>query len=333
MTTKRVYFIALGLVLLASIYPIYMGILVVVAYLQNGGINAADYPKYIIPYTPICIALIVSTLLIPLAVKYLKKFSTLAISVVATVWFFASELAFERIAVFEKVTEWQATELDIGSWQMYSCVAAPSAPQYVYEQIENTISNPLGLQYDPAFKIHFYIIALLIILSVLRLICGFVSMARSHNYAKKTPLLMQLVAVILFIGLCILACFTAFYRTGTLTVSPLSATLMIAFFAIFGLNFGIYLGAITYRKRSLYSLWLPVIVAMVATTVMYVGELILLSGRLYQLGEGAFFEPLATLPFAPADFATIALSGVITFLLLGKCRLIACMPDREDFCP
>ena len=50
-----------------------MGIKVLTAFICAGKIDTLDYPKYIIPYTPVCIAVIVAAALVPLTVKYLKK--------------------------------------------------------------------------------------------------------------------------------------------------------------------------------------------------------------------------------------------------------------------
>ena len=69
MTTKKTYAFSLCAVLLASVYPLYMGEVMIFAYIQNGGIDVADYPSYIIPYTPICIALILCTTFLPLFVR------------------------------------------------------------------------------------------------------------------------------------------------------------------------------------------------------------------------------------------------------------------------
>lgn len=42
--------------LAASLYPLWMGVRVVTDMLRNGAVYKEDYPKYIIPYTPICLA-------------------------------------------------------------------------------------------------------------------------------------------------------------------------------------------------------------------------------------------------------------------------------------
>ena len=99
MTYKKFYFISLGALTLACAYPIYMGIVTLVSYINKGFIDVVDYRKYVIPYTPICIALIVSIALLPVVFKLCKKHTLLATSVLGTVLFFIAEICFEQIEV------------------------------------------------------------------------------------------------------------------------------------------------------------------------------------------------------------------------------------------
>ena len=68
------------------------------------------------------------------------------------------------------------------------------------------------------------------------------------------------------------------------------------------------------RKRAL-SCVIPAVLALIITTVMYIGEMILLSGNLYRFGEGVLFEGLGGLILAPIDILVILMSGVITLLI------------------
>jgi hypothetical protein len=63
---KKYCWYSLAVAVAVSIYPLYMGISVITKMVQNGAVPIEEYPKYIIPYTPIAIALIVGVLLIPL---------------------------------------------------------------------------------------------------------------------------------------------------------------------------------------------------------------------------------------------------------------------------
>ena len=68
----RFYLLSLTGVTIASSYPIYMGILVIQEIQSSGAVPMESYPKYIIPYTPIAIALIFGVLLIPICHKICK---------------------------------------------------------------------------------------------------------------------------------------------------------------------------------------------------------------------------------------------------------------------
>ena len=300
MTYKRFYLLSLAILLLASVYPIYMGITTLFHYAQNGYIDVANYQKYIIPYTPICIALICSAAMLPLLFKWFQKHTLAAVSILGVALFFLTELAFEQIKVLEGYTT-----LPLDSWQYSLCYATP--------EVLEAIGEPIYAQNNPAYKIHFYIIAIVIILAVLHTLYGFSKMLRDRDYAKKRPLLAQLICTLLFIGLCILACFTAFYRTGTLQISALSAGLMSAFFIVFGVTFGLWFSCIFHGKRRSLTVVLPAVIAALTTLVMYLGELILMGGVLFKFGSGSIFEPLGAIPFAIVDILVIIASAVITY--------------------
>ena len=173
--------------------------------------------------------------------------------------------------------------------------------------------------YSPAFKIHFYLISVVIIVSILNCFYGFAKMIRSGNDSRKRALIIQAVTAVIFLGMCIWACFTAFYRTGELTVSPLSAVLMAVFFALLGVTMGVFVGSFTLGKRKILSEIIPSITAILVTVFMYIGEMILLNGNLYRFGQGFLFDGLGKLVLAPADILVVIASGGITLLI---CRLL-----------
>lgn len=291
------------MITLASAYPIYMGAATLGSYIQNGYIDVADYKKYIIPYTPICIALIISAALMPLIFKLFKGYTLPVVSSLGIALFFASEFGFEQIKVIEGYVE-----MPLESWQLSLCMATP--------EVLRSIGEPIYAANNPAFKIHFYIIAIVIILAILNVIYVFSKMLREQDFSKKRPLIAQAVAVVLFVGLCILACFSAFYRNGTINISPLSAILMSVFFIVFGITVGFYCGSIFYGRSKLLSKIMPSIAASLTTLIMYIGELVLTGGVLFKYGNGFFFEPIAAFPFSAADIAIIVVSGVITYILM-----------------
>lgn len=303
MKYRNFYLLSLLVVVLSSVYPIYMGVVTLSHYVQNGFINAADYPKYIIPYTPLCVALIVSTALMPLIFKLCKRYTLPVVSLLGIILFLAAEFGFEQIKVIEG-----HVEMPLESWQLSLCMATP--------EVLRSIGQPIYAANNPAFKIHFYIIAIVIILAVLNVIVGFSKMLKEQDFGKKRPLIAQAVSAVLFIALCIIACFTAFYRNGTIHISPLSAVLMSIFFIVFGITAGIYCGSLFYGKSKWLSKNIPGIIASLTTLVMYIGELVLTGGVLFKYGTGFFFAPIEAIPFSPADIVVILLSGVMTYMIM-----------------
>ncbi len=304
-------FSCLGL-LVASFYPLYMGVRVIVDMIADGRVMKENYPKYIIPYTPICLALLVGVLLIPLLRKYLKRFALPVGTAVSAAVFFATELLLERKVVVAASESF----VILKDWQMYMC-ALPSLEwgNTVNGYRELTPVEILMGEYDPAFKLHFYMISLVLILSVLNCFYGFAGMIAARDHTRRRALVLQSVSSGGFLGLCILACFTAFGRNGSLHVSPLSAGLMTAFFIILGLVGGIYAGSLLLGKPGVLSVAVPAMVSIALTGLMYVGEMILLHGHLYILGSGFLFESLPVIVLSPFDLLVILASGALTAAL------------------
>lgn len=308
---RKFYLFSLLGVLAASFYPIYMGIRVAAEMLKNGAVPLESYPKYVIPYTPIATALIFGVLLLPVFQKISKKLDLLFGAVVSTAVFFAAERFMEtRILVQTQ----EAVPLE--SWQMSLCYVPPEQYQTrVWEAVDVLLGG-----YSPAFKLHFYLISAVIIVSLLNCFYGFAKMLRSGDRSRKTALVIQTVTSLAFLGMCVWACFTSFYRTGELTVSALSAVLMAVFFALFGVCAGVFTSSFTLGRATALSMLLPAAVSIVAALAMYIGEMILLDGNLYRFGTGAFFEGLGGLVLAPADILVILASGAVTVFICGLVR-------------
>lgn len=297
---RRYYALSIAVTLLLSAYPLYMGGRVLWDMLCSGAVSSENYPKYIIPYTPVSLAVIVGVLLMPVAFRWLKKWALPAVSVLGIGVYLSSELLLEKLVIVSN-----DSLAYLGDWQMYMCYV----PQYY------TPEQILYGQYNPGFKLHFYAIAIVLVLVFLNCFYGFGRMVRSGDRTRLVPLVLQSSAAVLFLGLCILACFTAFFRTGTIEQGAVPATLMILFFVVFGVTAGVYVGSLTCGKRRWLSVWLPTVVAVTTTTLMYVGEAILLSGKLYRFGTGFFFEELGSLVLAPVDLLVVAAAGLLTALL------------------
>ena len=309
MEKKRIspYPLILSLILLACAYPVYMGVSTFAAFLRNGAIHASVYPRYVIPYAPLAFALIIAAALLPAFMKRFHRYALLYNSLLGILLFFSFEFALESMQVSDGTTA-----LPLDAWQYSICVSTP--------EVLIALGEPVYVQGNPAFKLHFYFIALVILLCVLHTAYGFLKMHQDNNSEKNKPLVLQLVSITVFIGLCIWACFTSFYRNGTLTVSPLTAVLMIIFFLAFGIACGLYLGCLTYGRKKGLALFAPALAAVAATLLMYLGEMVLTDGKLFTFGQGFFFDRLAFITFAPVDLAVIFCSGAATYLILRSIR-------------
>ena len=301
-------------VIVASYYPLSMGYRVISDMIADGTVMKENYPKYIIPYTPISIAIIVGVLLMPLFIRLFKKYALLIGAFASTCIFFATELLFEQKVV---VTS-SETVYNLDDWQMYMCAVFPD--KWTTYRKETAVEILMG-EYNPAFKLHFYIISVVLILAVLNCIYGFGQMIKSKDTKRLKALVLQSLCSIAFLGLCILACFTAFWRDGNIYVSPLSASLMAAFFILLGITVGVFVGSFLLGKLRSVSILVPSVVASVITLIMYIGEMILLNGHLYIFGNGFIFDSIPKIVLAPIDIFIIIASGCITaisFILLNN---------------
>ena len=318
----RYYVFACIGILLVSYYPLSMGVRVIWDMIVDGAVIKENYPKYIIPYTPMCIALIVGVLLMPLCMKLFKRFALVGGAAIGTCTFFGMELLFER----EVVVSTEETVVFLRDWQMYSCIYVPPEDwkEFVSQYRVQTPVDILMGNYNPAFKLHFYVIAIVLVLTILNCLYGFGQMIRTGEKHRLKALVLQSVCSFVFLGLCILACFTAFWRDGNLLVSPLSATLMAVFFILLGVTAGVFIGSFLLGKRKLVSIWIPAIVSSAMALLMYIGEMILLGGNVYRFGTGFPFNQIHGIVLAPIDLFVIAVSGAIPAVIF---RLLN--PDTE----
>ena len=323
---NRYYLFACIGVLIASYYPLSMGVRVITDMIIDGTVLKENYPKYIIPYTPISIAIIIGVLLMPLCIKLLKRFALAGGSFVATGMFFVFELLFEEKVVVSTAE----TVVKLDDWQMYMCSVPPGGWGETAEGVNETITTYktqtaveiLMGDYNPAFKLHFYVISVVLILTILNCLYGFAQMVKTGEKKRLKSLILQSVSSLVFLGLCILACFTAFWRDGNIQVSPLSAVLMAVFFIMLGVSVGIYAGSFLLGKKIGISVVVPAVLSSLMTGLMYVGEMILLNGHLYRLGTGFLFEGISHLVLAPIDIIIIIISGCVT-------ALIFCLLNRK----
>ena len=309
-------------VILASYYPLSMGVRVVTDMIVDGTVMKENYPKYIIPYTPISLAVLAGVLLMPLWIKLFKRFALLGGAVLSLGAFAVLEGLFEQKVVVTTATTETVVKLE--DWQMFMCYIPPETFEKVTTYKTQTAVDILMGDYNPAFKLHFYVISLVLILSILNCLYGFGQMITTGEKKRLTSLVLQSVCSVTFLGLCILACFTAFWRDGSIRVSPLSAALMTVFFILLGITVGVFVGSFLLGKRKLVSVCIPAIVSSAMTLLMYIGEMILLNGHLYSFGEGFIFTGIPGIVLAPVDLAIIAVSGCMTALIFARL-------DRKDF--
>lgn len=299
---RRFFVVSLSILIIMSLYPIYMGLVAFSTYSQNGFMKSEEYPKYIIPYTPMCIAIIAAAILLPVFYYFSKRFAALLDSFVGVGLFLAGELFFEQIEVIDRFGM-----LPLDSWQYSLCVATPEVLQ--------SIGKPIYAENNPAYKIHFYLIAIVIILSIIGILYGFTRMFKEGTVNNRKALIVQTICTVLFISLCILACFTSFYRNGTRYISLLSACLTGLFFIVFGVTFGSCFSCWMYGKKRFLSVWLPVLVSAATTIIMYIGEFVLMNGVLFVFGNGLFFEPLGSMPFSLCDVAIVLAAAGLSYVL------------------
>lgn len=307
---RTYYLLCLLGILLVSFYPMYMGAKVLDDYIKYGYVLYSNYPKYLIPYTPISLSLITCVALLPLALK-IPKGGQIGLTVLGISLFVLFELLMEGLLI--RQTSFQYAQL--GDWQMALCISTPLV------SFQETAVSILVGDYSPTFKLHFYAIAVLIILTAVNCFYGFGKQLQNGDRSRTKALILQSAGAGLFLGLCVLACFTAFFRTGEIQVSPLSALLMTLFFLVFGLIAGIFTLSFLIRKSRRLA-WIPGLVAALMTLLMYIGEMCLLSGHLYRFGTGWFFSGLEGLVLAPVDILIILASGAIgtaiSLPLMGK---------------
>lgn len=309
---RNYYLFACIGVLVASYYPLSMGIRVITDMITEGTVMKENYPKYIIPYTPISIAIILGMFCMPLCIKLLRKYALVGGACIATGMFFATEFLFEKKVVVSAAE----TMTKLEDWQMFMCYAPPEGwGETITTYKTQTPVDILIGEYNPAFKLHFYVISVVLIITVLNSLYGFGQMILTGERKRLKALILQSACSVLFLGLCILACFTAFWRDGSLQVAPLSAILMTVFFVLLGITVGAFVSSFFLGKKKTLSLCAPSVVASVMTLLMYIGEMCLLNGHLYRFGTGFLFRPLPHVVFAPVDLLTILSAGCITAFL------------------
>lgn len=323
---RNYYLISLAVLLALSAYPIIFGAQMVVTYLSNGILQPGEYAKGVIPYVSICLSLIIVAAFHPLLTK-LKKFQFAITAILALGLFIGIELAFESIKVNTRgivsLSSSQQTDT-IDVWQSALCYASPDAIKAQRIRIQQAQSSIGSFDYFSAntpYKIHYFLVSMVIILLVVSILHGFGKRAKSKSSSNINALVLQLVSVAVLVGLCIFATLTAFFRDTSPVLQPVPAVLTSLFFIVLGVSAGVFAGSFLLKKKRVLSVIIPALVSIAVCSLMYLGEFILMGGTFYRFGSSWLFTGLPWLVLAPVDMVVILLSGLITagiFILVRK---------------
>jgi hypothetical protein len=296
-SVRKYYLISLGILLALSAYPLVMGVKIIVLQIMQGGIRPTDYARYVIPYTAVCVSVLVSAAVYPLFRK-LGKIALPAATALALCLFAAIELLIESIVR-------PALML-----QLLSCVYTPTAV-YAFQ----------GL-YGDSYKIHYFLVSFLLVTLVTGVFYGYAKLLSGRERAKKVPLILQSAVTVLLLGLCIFANFTGFFREKTDYLTPLSSMLTGLYFVVLGTAAGIYTGSLLIGRGRLLSVWLPAVVSVLVCIVMYFGEYSMFQGTLYRFGQGWFYEGIPNLALAPADILVVFFTGAAAACAMAVARSV-----------
>ncbi len=124
-------------------------------------------------------------------------------SAVSVVLFFITELLLESRVI---ITATVRTTLE--SWQMFMCYMPPES----FETRTWTAVDILIGEYSPLFKVHFYLISVIIILSILNCLYGFAQMILTKNRTRLNALIAQSVCTVSEPVCCLMRCQSSFSR-------------------------------------------------------------------------------------------------------------------------
>ncbi len=301
---KRTYAWCLAAVAALSAYPLFFGVRIAVLALVNGGIEPWQYARYVIPYTAVSASVLIAAAAAPLLLR-LGRWAAGAAALCGLALFFPLEYAMEQLTV--RGAAFQNAVL----MQLASCIATPAA--------RSALLLSLSGYLDGAFRIHYYLVSLLLIAMALGTVYGFLRpRADARGRAAQTA---RLVCTAVFLGFCVFANFTGFFRTSTDLLSPLSAGLTALFFVVMAASTGVFAGSALPARLARAAPCCSAAAALAVCLVMYYGEYRMLGGRLYQLGVGAFFIPTSLMSLSPADLALLTVSaaaGALACLFVSR---------------
>jgi hypothetical protein len=326
-SNRRYYLFFLAALALLSAYPLINGARMAYLSLTQGAIEQEQYAKYVAPYAAICLSLLCYAALQPLSRK-LKRLAFPAGLAAAYGIFLLAERFIETIQVHVRSMTLidaatltpQATDAaaTVDIWQASLCIASP----VMREQAQTYVSQEsffyvLG---DGSYKIHYYLISLLLITMIGGLLYELAGPPRAGTMSHNKPLLLRLAATAALVALCVFANTTAFFRQTAPIQTALASLLTGLFFVTLGTAAGLYAGSFLLKKDKALAIGGPVLCALAAAVLMYIGEALMMQGNLYRFGTGWFFDGLCGLVLAPADILIILLAGAATWLILTAVR-------------
>ena len=207
-------------------------------------------------------------------------------------------------------------ELDL--WQAVLCIASPDIQQQsLTYKMQDTYYYVMD---DPSYKVHYYLISLVLITMVCGLVYGIAKAIRNNDATKTKPILLRGVSTAVLVALCVFANMTAFFRQADPIQTPLASFLTGLFFVMLGATVGVYAGSYLLGKGKKIGIGAPVLLSLCVTVMMYIGEAVMMNANLYRFGTGWFFTGLPDVVLAPADIMIVLLAGVATWLILVAAR-------------
>ena len=351
---KRFYIISIATLAVLSGYPLVNGIRMAVLNAVNGALEPEQYAKYVVPYAAICAAVLLFAVLRPVyqKAKRLELPIGLGVSYGA---FFAVERFLEAMQI--RVTDMtliDAATLAPGAagaadptadiWQASLCIASPELRQQSLTYASrDSFFYVIG---NAAYKVHYYLISLILITMVCGLVYGIAKMIRTgdagyvggtgdtsgtgdiggadytdntggtDNATQTKSIYLRGASTAAIVALCVFANTTAFFRKAAPIQTPLASILTGLFFVILGAAAGVYIGSCLLKKGKAIGTGLPVALSFCVAVLMYVGEAAMMSGNLYRFGTGWFFRGIPSIALAPVDILIILLSGALAWLVL-----------------
>ena len=333
---RNFYFLSIAALAVLSAYPLINGVRMVYLHSANGALEPEQYAKYVVPYAAICVALLLFAALLPVFMK-LKRFAFPAGLISAYGVFFAAERFFETMQIHVTgmtLIDASAPAADAAIaaatadiWQASLCAVSPVIlGQSLTYASRDKFFYVTG---NTAYKIHYYLISLVLITMVGGLLYGIAKMLRDNDMSQKKPVFLRGVSAAALLALCVFANTTAFFRQAAPVQTPPASILTCLFFVILGMAAGVYTGSYLLKKRRRFGIGIPVSVSLFSVILMYIGEIAMMNGNLYRFGTGWFFDGLSGIVLAPVDTAVVLLSGALTWLILFAARKREKWPGKQ----